>query len=280
MLKPFFKKKLSFLIALFLLNTMNASLIADDCCCYPECNRFYIGGFGGELFSRSTDVIQTGTAFYPEDQGGPLAVDARGRCRKKSPGFGGFQIGYEWLQSPLCLGCSDFCLTPAAEIEGYFYRHTKRGDLINPTNRLPEHDFQNSFPMHVGAYFANGVLSLRTCLLGKFTPYVGGGIGTAHISIRDARSKQVAPPEAGINHFNSKRSDSTFAFAAQAKAGVRYNIFKRFHIFGEYRYLFVDSSRFNFGSTIYPNHVPTSPWNVDVKRISYNGFAFGLQFDL
>ncbi len=293
----FSKKHLSALLALLSL-TGASSLTAqdyyypqmqDDCCysyqdcCLASCNRFYIGGFGGALYSDSTRMVQLGTAFFTEAAGGPMAIDASGNSGRNSAGFGGVQIGYEWKEKPFslgCMGCSDWNISPAAEFEAYWYKHSKHGDLINPTTRLPEHDFVDTFPMNVGVYLLNGVFALNSCHLGQFSPYVGGGVGVANIFIRHADSLQVSPPEVGVNHFNSDRSDSSWAFAAQAKAGLRYNICDRVHLFGEYRFLYVDTSRYIFGGTITPTHAPTSPWNVEIKNICYNGFAFGLQFDL
>lgn len=277
----FTKKHLSIALMLISLGAFNFSLSADNCC-EPQCNRFYIGGFGGELFSNSAKIRQTGTAFFTEANGGPLAVDARGHTRKTDTGFGGAQIGYAWSQCPIRCGCSNWSITPAAELEAYFYKHTKKGHLANllSTDRLPEHDFHNTFPMNVGVYFVNGVFNFNNCCLGKFSPYVGGGIGVANLWIRNAKSTQVSPEEPGVNHFNSKRSDSSWAFAAQAKAGLSYNICQRLRVFAEYRFLFVDSSNYNFGSTNYPAHAPTSTWNVKVNNMWYNAFALGIQFDL
>lgn len=278
MITLFNKKLLSALLVIASLGTMNFALEAEDYCCPSECNnnRLYIGGFGGQLFSTSTKFVQTGTAFFTEAEGGPLAILARGHSRRNSSGFGGAQIGYEWRKCE----CSDWSFSPGAEVEAFFYSHKHKAHLLNPSVRLPEHDFSNRFPTDVGVYLFNGVLSLNHSCLGSFTPYVGGGIGAANICIRKARSLQVSPPEVGVNHFDSDRTDVTWTFAAQAKAGVRYNFCERFHIFAEYRYLFVDSSRFLFGSTISPGHVPTTTWNVDMKNLSYNSYAIGIQFDL
>lgn len=276
MLKGFNKTKLAALLTLLALNAAAPALTAQECCC----NTFYVGAFGGGLYSNSATMSQKGTAFFTVADGGPLAVDATGKSGKNSTGFGGVQVGYKWLKRPWCLGCSDWNITPAAEFEAYWYRYTKRGDLINPTTRIEEHDFLDSFPMRSGVYLLNGVFALNSCCLRRFSPYVGGGVGVTHISIRNADSLQVAPPEAGVNHFNSDPSDSSWAFAAQFKAGLRYNIFCRTHIFGEYRFLYVGTSKYVFGSTRYTNHVPTSPWNVDIKNISSNAFAFGIQIDL
>jgi len=287
------KGSLSALLALLCVTTSSVSAWEQpyDTYEYSDCecnsNRFYIGGFGGGIYSDSTKISQMGTAFFAEDLGGPLAVYAKGHTRSSSAGFGGFQIGYEWsnfnaLDSlPFNDGCcSNWSFAPALEFEGFFFSHTKCGHLHNPTSRLSEHNFSTSFPMDMSVLIVNGVLALEHTSLFGFTPYVGGGIGTANISIQHARSFQIAPVELGVNHFNSRRSDSSWAFAAQVKAGLRYKICDSLHIFGEYRYVYVDCSDFIFGSTVYPTHVPTSPWNVKVKDINYNAFAFGLQYDL
>lgn len=273
------KSRLAALLAILSLSAINSSLLAWDCCDPCDAckgNRMYVGAFGGGIYSDSTKLSQMGTAFFTEAQGGPLAVFAQGRAKKTSSGFGGAQIGYEWSQSP----CSDWTIAPAAELEAFFYNNNKKGHLINPTTRLPEHDFVDSFHMNASVLLVNAVFSLNNSCLWGFSPYVGGGIGATRISIRKAKSLQVAPAELGINHFNSKRSDSSWAFAAQAKVGLRYNICDSFHIFGEYRYLFVDSSNYILGSTVYPTHAPTSPWNLKVNNLHYNAFAFGIQYDL
>lgn len=280
----FNKTRLLGVLALLSLNVTNSSLMAWDYC-EPECceapaNRMYIGAFGGGLYSDSTKVTQLGTAFFTEAAGGPLAVDARGRTKKSSTGFGGIQLGYEWSNNPMNLGCSNWSIAPAVELEAFWYSHSKSGHLINDTTRLPEHDFLDSFDMDMGVYLANVLFSLNNPCFGAFTPYVGGGFGATRIYLSNASSEQTSPAEIGVNHFNSLRSDSTWAFAAQAKAGVRYNFCQSFHIFGEYRYLFVDSSNYILGSTVYPTHAPTSPWNVKVKNIHYNAFTFGIQYDL
>src|SRR5690348_6897884 len=89
------------LLSALLLNTMASSLNADEdkhnynkkkphnC----NCNRLYIGAFGGEMFSNASKVSQMGTALFSEAMGGPLAVEARGHTKKTGAGFGGVQFG-------------------------------------------------------------------------------------------------------------------------------------------------------------------------------------------
>lgn len=270
-----FSRSLSALLALLSLSAVNTSLVALDCCDSSD-TRFYIGAFGGGLYSDSTRVSQMGTAFFTEAEGGPLAVLAQGSTKSTSTGFGGIQIGYEWSK----FGCSDWTIASAAELEAFWYSHRKEGHLINPTDRLPEHDFLDTFHINAGVYLANAVFSFNNPCYRAFSPYVGFGVGATRISIKNASSLQTSPPEATIDHFNSLRDDSSWAFAGQIKAGLRYNFCESFHIFGEYRYLYVDSSNYIFGSTVDPAHAVTSPWNVKVKNIHYNAFAFGIQYDL
>ncbi len=276
MLNSFSKCCLTLSSAL-LLNTMADSLIASECCDPCNCNRFYIGAFGGGIYSNSSQVSQMGIALFSEAVGGPLAVEARGHTHTTSSGYGGVQFGYEWSN---CVDeCSCWAIAPTVELEGYWFRRHLKGHLINLTDadRLPERDFLNSFHMNSGVYLANFILSLNN--VWKLSPYVGGGIGATRISLHSADSLQVDPIEVGINHFNSRTEDASWAFAAQVKAGLRYK-FCNFHIFGEYRYLFVDFSNYIFGSTVYPTHVRTTPWNIKFNNMQYNAFAFGIQYDL
>lgn len=265
------------LLALAAFNILPFSLSANDCCCETVESRVYIGAFGGGLYSDSTKLSQVGTAFLVEASGGPLAVNAKGHSKKNSFGFGGVQLGYE---RSMQLGCSDWVLAPAAEIEAFFYKHKQRGDLINDSDRLEEHDFVNSFNLDTSVCLINAVFSLNNDCMFGLTPYVGGGVGAAHLALKNAKSIQISPAEPGLNHYNSNRNDSSWAFAAQAKAGLRYNICNSLHIFAEYRYLFVDSSNYLLGSTSYPGHAVTSPWNVKVNDTHYQAFTFGIQYDL
>lgn len=289
MFNLFSKGRLTALLAVLALGAMNSSIMADDCCnacdacpC-PSDTRFYIGAFGGGLYPNSSKLSQMGTAYFPynsDNTGGPLSVYAHGRTKKKPVGFGGVQLGYEWTKT---FGCSNWSLATAVELEAYWYRHTKKGHLINENDpsRLPDHNFDVSFHLDTGIYLANAVFSLNNACFSSLSPYVGVGVGAARLSAKNADSLQVDPDEPGINHFNSRRNDSSWAFAAQAKAGLRYNVCNWFHIFAEYRYLFIDSSNYIFGSTVYEGeHVPTSPWNVKLDNIQYNAWVIGIQYDL
>lgn len=276
MIRQFSKNKI--LTALVLSLAISSPLMAWDDCCPQECGHLYVGAFGGGIFATSSDVTQLGTAFFTEANGGPLAVHAQGRTEGSGTGFGGVQLG--WESSPFCSPCGNWSFTPMFEVEAFFFGHSEKGHLINPTDRLPEHDFQDSFRLFSDTILVNGVFAFESCSFCGITPYVGGGIGAARLSLRNADSLQVDPLEVGINHFNSRTYDSSWAFAAQVKLGLSYKICSSLHIFGEYRYLFIDASNYILGSTVYPTHVPTSPWNVKIDSIQYNAFAFGVRYDL
>jgi opacity protein-like surface antigen len=228
----------------------------------------YVGVFGGGGFGSSTDVTQRGTAYFIEAQGGPLAVDAKGSAGSGGVGFVGAQIGHEWSYNALML--------PAFELEGFYLSSgTRRATQTNPTNRLPAHIFDNSYPTDNGVFLANMVLSFPTSYPG-WTPYVGLGIGAAVVSIDGANSLQTAPPEPGVNHFNSGPDSSAWTFATQLKAGVRVAVSSNAYLFGEYRYLYVGSTEHTFGSTVFPGHVETSPWTVNFGGTSFQLATAGI----
>ena len=230
----------------------------------------YVSVFGGGGFASSGSVTQLGTAFFPEAAGGPLSVNATGRTNSGGVGLAGLQLGHEWAIGSRLL---------ALEIEGLYLPDTKRATLDNPTTRLPEHTFSDTFPMRNAALLANVVLSFPTAYQGV-TPYVGGGIGAARVSIKGADSTQINPLEVGINHFNSGPDSASWGLAAQAKAGVRVALGNGAYVFGEYRYLYIGSTDQIFGPTVDPSHVPTSEWTVRFGDMSHHlavagiGFAF------
>lgn len=232
----------------------------------------YAGVFGGGGSSTAADVSQLGTAFFPDVAGGPLAVNATGRTDSGGVGFVGGQIGYELSSYPSVV-------LPAFEIEGFYLdTGTRRATLQNPTNRLPEHIFDDTFPMNSAVFLANMVLSFPTSYAGV-TPYIGGGIGGALVSIDGAKSLQTSPSEGALNHFNSGTDSSAWTFAAQVKAGVRVSLGRNAFVFGEYRYLYVGSVDQTFGSTVYPTHAPTSAWTVRLDETSHHLGTAGIGFN-
>jgi opacity protein-like surface antigen len=242
----------------------------------PPTGKIYVGVFGGIASSSSFDVNQFGTAFYTEANGGPLAVNAFGRFKGRSNGFIGGQVGYQWTELSLS---PSWGLVPALELEGYYLgKSTFTGSEVNNiTARLPEHLFVVSYPTKTGVFLTNAVLNLDSNCLGRFHPYVGVGFGGSIASISNAIAAQISPPEPGINHFNSNPSDTAATFAAQAKIGLNFSVFKNLGMFVEYRWLALSSTRYAFGSTVYPGHPETSNWQVKMDPRYYNLGAIGIQ---
>lgn len=233
----------------------------------------YVGVFGGGGASNVNGVNQIGTALFPPSKGGPLVVSAVGRSNDRGAGLVGVQIGHELSGSQE----GAWGLMPAGEFEAYYFAGTQRALLDNSNSRLPEHDFDDTFPMNNAVFVTNAVVSLRTPSP-YLTPYIGGGIGAAAITINGANSPQVSPPEAGVNHFNSGTDASSWSFAAQAKTGLRVQLTARAFLFTEYRFLYVGSTTYVFGQTQYPTHAPTSPWTVRFGDMCNHFAVAGLGF--
>ncbi len=232
----------------------------------------YVGVFGGGGSRSGSSLSQFGTVFFPEITGGPMAIDATGRTGSGGVGFAGAHLGYEWSYGAH--------LRPALEIEGFHLAGNQpRATLLNPTPRLVEQAFDTTFPTRTTVLLANMVVGFPALYPG-ITPYLGGGIGAANVSIKGATSIQTDPPEAGINHFNARPDSSAWTFAAQAKAGARLALGDSgAYLFGEYRYLYIGDANQVFGSTVDPTHAATSPWTTSFGGTSHHLAAGGVGFN-
>jgi opacity protein-like surface antigen len=241
--------------------------------------KIYFGVFGGGGSNNNFRVSQYGTAFYVEAAGGPLAVNAFGRVHGDSTGLVGGHVGYQWTNISPNFFNSPWSLSPAIELEGYYLgENTFTGhDINNNTTRLPEHDFLVKYPTSTGVFLVNALLNLNSSS-SKFHPYLGGGIGSAVLSISGAKALQVAPAEPGVNHFNSNSSNSDSAFAAQGKVGFSFDLTSNFSVFAEYRGLYIADTSYSFGSTVYPGHPATSNWRIEMDSQYYNLGAVGIHY--
>lgn len=246
----------------------------------PATEKVYFSIFGGGGSSNRININQYGTAFYPEANGGPLAVNAFGQTNSRNIGMVGGHIGYQWGDIFLNSFSSETSLSPAVELEGYYVGKASftGHDINNDTSRLPEHDFLVTYPMSTGVFLANTVLNLNLANYARWHPYVGAGIGAAVVSISHADSFQIAPLEANVNHYNGNPHDKAASFAAQTKVGLNFEFNEHLSVFAEYRWLYIADTNFTFGSTVYPTHVPTSSWNAHLGAQSYNLGAGGIRF--
>lgn len=246
--------------------------------------RPYAAVFGGGGSFNINNVNQVGTALFSDSDGGPLNVNAVGSTGYNGLGLVGVQIGHEWSGHGSCGDCCNDCcsggggwgLLPAVEFEGFYLGGTQRSDVNNPGTRLGEHRFTVTMPMDNWALLANAVVSVQANE--SIFPYVGIGIGTANVRLSGADSLQFAPPEAGVNHFDSNPNSSAWAFAAQAKVGVRLALTERAYVFTEYRFLYVGSTTQTFGSTVAPGHVATTPWTLHLGDIYHHLGVAGVGF--
>lgn len=238
----------------------------------PFC--MYIGGFSGWGYTDSS-IEQKATAFLSIASGGPLSVNATGDSSASHFWFGGGHVGYAFRKN----NTESWDLTPAIELEGYYFANTLKVNVENDSIRLDLHDFSDTFPMKTGIILVNGSLAFTNNYI---TPYLGAGLGAGMVSIHGADSEQINPPEPGINHFNSDPNDFEWAFAVQAKGGLSHIFMPKdsfnIQIFSEYRFLYLSSTTYTFGSTQYPGHAATTNWDVTFSKRYYNLFSLGLDF--
>jgi opacity protein-like surface antigen len=263
--------------------SISYNAFADGMNCIAPCasEKLYFGVFGGIGETSKIKISQYGTAFYTPDLGGPLAVDAFGNTNHRSVSLFGGHIGYQFTEI-FPAPCSCWAIAPAVEWEGYYIGKTTftSDDINNNTERLNEHDFHVTYPMNTGVFLVNAVLNLNLPCHSRFHPYVGAGIGGAVVSISNANATQIAPPEPGVNHFNSNPSDTDAAFAAQGKLGLSFDLCKKINIFAEYRLLYLSGTDYAFGSTVSPGHAATSNWLVEFDHQHYNIGAIGIQYSI
>lgn len=258
------KQVLATTVAFLSVTVPNATLFAN----------FYVGAFGGGGDTEKTKVTQRGFAFNNVDPRAALSVHAKGTSGDFDSFIAGGHVGYEFP--------TGICLNPAVEFEGFYMRATsgkETGFLFNPT--VFEHEFIDTLPLRAALFFGDVMIGLQFPKKFKWLePYIGGGIGGGSVWMHHAHSEQDSPAEPGVNHFNSMPSASTSAFAAQFKAGIRFNATSNWRIFGEYRYLYIGRTTYLFGFTQYPQlgHAPTSNWVLELGHLKYNLGVAGVEY--
>ncbi len=279
----------------------------------------YIGGFGGGGTSDNDNISQSGVAYKRDEANeipgyfagdhynANLLVNVTGKSDPKAISLGGAQIGYELPEFQMGSPASGWGVRPAIELEGYYLGSSMNTNLSNPNPETFQqaansvghnpnthsplaansHTFNDTMNLNMGVLLANTVFNFKTPWSSKILPYVGAGIGGAITSLSGANSTQTSNPqmpagyEPGINHFNSNTNASGSAFATQAKVGVRADLFDKFSVFAEYRYLHVTESSYTFGSTEYGEaHAKTSNWGVGIGSMNYHTGVLGFQYDL
>ncbi len=236
---------------------------------------FYQSLFGGGGTMYLDHFKQRGTKLFPASEGGPQIVIAHGKPRHSADLMLGMNFGYNYFKLPI--NC-DLNIVVATEVESYYLKNTIKGHLINQNSAFANQTFYDSFPTHTGTLLFNSVVNFNMSRMPRVHPYVGAGIGTAMLTITAADSAQRNPAEPGINHFNLNTKSFNWVFAAQIKAGVKVAVVDHWRLFAEYRHLFLAPANFNFGSTQYPTHVPTTNWTVNYASTGSDMGSIGVEY--
>jgi len=205
---------------------------------------WYVGAGGGAVFMEdpTTDV----SCFRPINSTNIASIQATSQSRLfcVDPIFKAHmetgwavngQVGYAGL------------FIPQFRVEGevaYRSNHVNAIDVtFPPTVTFPATGDVNSL-----AFMANGFYDFLNS--SSFTPYLGGGIGAARVSL-DKLAFTAAP--------SITTSGSKWEFAYQAIAGVRYNFTPNWDVHADYRYFATLDPKFSFfgapaSSTQYHTH--------------------------
>lgn len=156
----------------------------------------------------------------------------------------GLKLGYAFKTNSFLL--------PAVELEGFYNRldfeqtaHVEdryRSEFLRVDH---EDSYKITADVHAAAIMLNGLLRFD---LGRFRPYIGGGIGVAHVWFKNGKfdikhrseyrgefiSDSFSYRFSG--HFNDVRE---WSFAAQGIAGFELYATKRISVFAEYKALWL-----------------------------------------
>jgi opacity protein-like surface antigen len=180
----------------------------------------YAGIFGG------ANLGQTG------DRDNPGHADARDFVSNDG-WFSGLKLGYAFKPTGI--------LQASVEVEAYYSRvnfqsYTRHDDSF-ASIKSDTNANQHTLPLMV-----NAIAKLD---LGKFRPYVGVGVGAAHVWLTDEVVNNRIHFHGSGHTFDSSVAvgdRDEFSFAAQGIAGAEYLVTPRIGLFGEYKALYVRDS--------------------------------------
>jgi opacity protein-like surface antigen len=244
-----------------------------------------------------------------------LGVDVTGKNQRKPVTMLGGQIGYEWktqssINPAIEVEASYLSANQHSELLNLAddsvtnVKVTKRGTAVLVTDPIKlamvkehvldtplsagNHTFENTAKMKVALFSVNGALTYNTG--SPLKPYVGAGAGLAFVNMGDAVSLQTGPggietgrelpggPLVKVNHLNSRNSSNDLTFAAQAKAGLRYDLTGHFSLVAEYRLVHLASTAYTYGSTVYYTHASTNNWVVKNGAMNLHNGLVGIRY--
>ena len=194
-------------------------------------------------------------------------------------GVGGLKLGYKFQPCPII--ATGFALQPAVEFDGYFLQNKlgQSGTFTQPAvpiigGPVPANVAVSSNGRSTnGAFLINAVLRVKTPC--GVTPYVGLGVGGEYLDTTRSFSSTLEFP--GIANFpvnNSvSRSDQCLSFAAQAIAGVDYELNKHWSLFAEYKFLAAIEPSFTYNG-IYGGNLPNALGGAGLATTGLNGETY------
>ncbi len=206
---------------------------------------FYVGVFGGANFSQDNG---NGRSEYNTPIV-PGTTVTHSHMDDSLGGVGGIKAGYKFQSTAIGGG---FALQPAAELEAFYVGSDLDLNDTTATAFFGNSHTNSSASVDSGAFFANGVLNLKTPW--HVAPYIGAGIGAEYLSISDKTlSTHIGTNPNGNGGFavptiSSSYSDDAFAFAVQAIAGINYDLTEHWTLFTEYKFVAAIDPSFTYHS--------------------------------
>jgi len=176
---------------------------------------FYVAAYGGANFS--TDYGNRRTVF---SAGGANATVTPDAVHSGIGGVGGIKGGYNFDSFPVTEGLR---LQPAVEAEALYIGMTSKASSNGA--------YSDSTSYNNAAGFVNGIIRFKITdgFMAHFVPYVGVGVGAEYVTSHTSLNfRGVQAGDAGASDFD---------FAAQALAGIDYNIDRHWTIFTEYKFV-------------------------------------------
>jgi opacity protein-like surface antigen len=209
----------------------------------PSDDGFYVGLFGGANFSQDNG---NGRSEYT----GPGTSNTVVTHSQKSDdlgGAGGIKLGYKFQSTDVGGG---FALQPAVELEAFYLGTSLDLHDTQGTSNFGQTATTSSANLNSAAFFANGILNIKTPW--HVTPYFGAGVGTEYMSISDKTlDNHIFTQDAGGFHtptLHSSYSDDAMAFAVQAIAGVNYDLTSHWTLFTEYKFVAAIDPSFTYNN--------------------------------
>jgi opacity protein-like surface antigen len=176
---------------------------------------FYVGAYGGVNFS--TDYGDRRTVLSAGGANANVTPDA---VHSGVGGVGGIKGGYKFESFSVCEGLR---LQPAVEAEALYIGMTSKANSNGA--------YSDSTSYNNAAGFVNGIIrfKIEDGFMAHFVPYVGIGVGAEYVTAHT--NLTVGGVQAG------NAGDSDLDFAAQALAGIDYNIDQHWTLFSEYKFV-------------------------------------------